>query len=403
METPIVEQIPQTVNPFDDSTWSSSTSEADSKAAQSTPQNNGGEPPTTTPAEVETGGVAPTPVVETNEVVDADDYLKTNLGYQSWDEAKKEIAELKKLKEAPLSGFKFENEKSQKLFEAFTKENGEEEIFNYLNQKRQLERVEKLDVNNANDASEIIKLNLRLKHTELSDGEISEMFDETYGKPSKPVQEFGEDDAEYELKLQGWKTRTDAIERKIIREGKMMRPEVLSFNEKIVLPNIKEVATINNEPSQEDLAAQKLFADNFLKSAKEAVASLSEYSAALKDKDVELTASYGFSQEEKAVIDSQIADFADKNFDANVIFAKRWLNADGSLNSQQMVKDLSLLQSGEKISQKLVSEAASKRLELYLKEKKRINVSDTTTRGGFIPDENGMTEQQKLQDWVWNA
>ena len=38
-----------------------------------------------------------------SDVVDADDYLRQNLGYESWDAAKQEIEQLKKLKEAQQS------------------------------------------------------------------------------------------------------------------------------------------------------------------------------------------------------------------------------------------------------------------------------------------------------------
>ena len=57
-----------------------------------------------------------------------------------------------------------------------------------------------------------------------------------------------------------------------------------------------------------------------------------------------------------------------------------------------MVKDLSLIYSNEKQSQKLVADAANKRLELYLKEKKNINLNETNN-SQFVP--NGQKNQQE--------
>ena len=67
-----------------------------------------------------------------------------------------------------------------------------------------------------------------------------------------------------------------------------------------------------------------------------------------------------------------------------------------------MIRDLALLMNGEKISQKYVNDAANKRLELYLKDKKNINVNGTVTSGSFDPN-NAKTEMQAVQEWVWNT
>ena len=54
------------------------------------------------------------------EVVDANEYLKTNLGYESWEAAKAEIEELRQLKANPTKAeIKYENEVSKKLAEAW--------------------------------------------------------------------------------------------------------------------------------------------------------------------------------------------------------------------------------------------------------------------------------------------
>jgi hypothetical protein len=63
---------------------------------------------------------------------------------------------------------------------------------------------------------------------------------------------------------------------------------------------------------------------------------------------------------------------------------------------------MALLLSGEKISQKYVNDAANKRLEAYLKDKKNISVS-----GSSSPVQNnfGATQEsqmKEMQDFFWN-
>jgi len=93
-------------------------------------------------------------------------------------------------------------------------------------------------------------------------------------------------------------------------------------------------------------------------------------------------------------------EFAKSGLDANALLADRWVNEDGkTLNVERMVKDLSLIYSNEKLSQKLVTDAANKRLELYLKEKKNINLNETVTNGQFNPD-NKKTQQEALTEAI---
>lgn len=388
-----METTPQPMNPFDDSAWVSSPAEAQNKAEETI----GNQDNTTTQQSFVNENTE-----DDFDVVDADEYLKSNLGYSNWDEAKNEIEQLRRLREQPNS-FDFENEQSKKIFEAI-KGGKENELYEYLNNKRQVERIEKLDLNNALEASELIKFNLRLKHEQLDEGEIVDLFRENYEKPEKPQQSLSEDDDEYNSRLDAWKSRCDAIDRKIIRDAKIMRPELTQIaSQKIVLPDIPQTNDTNSqvELSQEDLTNQQLFRDSFVKSVKSAIDDLNEFSVSVNDGEVNLTVGYGFSQDEKLFIDNQINGFVEMGYDANALFAERWLNDNGTINSKQMVKDLSLLYNEGKISQKLVQEAANKRLENYLRDKKNINVnSQSTPRQSFDPTPT-KTEAQNLQDWAW--
>ena len=381
------EEVPQSVNPFDEASWVSSQAEAKSKVDEpvATTEEQAAKPATT----------------ETNEeVVDANEYLKTNLGYDNWEAAKTEIEELRKLKEQKPQDFKFENETSEKLFNAL-REGKEQEIYNYLHQKNQLDRVKSLDVSDPKNAAEVIRLNLKFKYKDLNDDEVSDIFHEQYEKPAKPKQTLEQDDAEYEETIKAWELRCNGIDRKMIRDAKMVKPEVEQFSQKLVLPDIPVSGTqVQNQPTQEELAALKAQADSFIKSAESVVGNFNDYSVAVKNNDVDLSVKYGFSQEEKAAVSGQLKQFAETGFDANALFASRWLNQDGNINVEQVVKDLSLLNNGDKITQKFVTEAANQRLEAYIKSKKNVDVTKTNVTQRFDP-QNQQGEMEKLREQVW--
>lgn len=352
-------------------------------------------PSATATVETTTDVVAATEEVKTNvqdEVVDANEYLKQNLGYQDWEEAKKDIEELRKLKEQPKQEFI--------KGEDFWKEK-EQEIFDKLNKRAELRKLESLDITNANDAAYVIKSNLRAKYPELDERDISDMFDENYSRLPKPIQKVDQTDEEFEAEVKLWESREDAINRKIVRDAKIAKPELIKLQNQIELPDIPTKNAVQ-ELSQEDLQKLDDTKSAFTKSAESFIKQFNGFSAVIKDKDVEIPISYDLSKEEKAEVESSLNVFVEKGLDANAVFAKRWLNEDGTLNAESVIKDMALLLSGEKISQKYVNDAANKRLEAYLKDKKNISVS-----GSSSPVQNnfGATQEsqmKEMQDFFWN-
>lgn len=377
----------------------------------------GDTPPATatveTTAQVEQGAeTAATQTAETNtqtatqqtndDVVDADEYLRQNLGYESWDAAKQEIEELKKLKEAQQANeIKFANDESEKLFKAL-QEGKEDEIFEVLSKKQEFKRIEKLDVTNPKDASELIKANLKLKHPQLDPTEIEDIFQENYYKSPKPTQRDDQTDEEYQAALEDWKLRIEAIDRKMVRDAKIAKPEVLSLQSKIVIPDIPTNNSQAAGQTQEDLEAFTKAKESFVKSAETVLKDFNGFVATVKDKDVEIPVSYDLSKEEKETLNGYVKNFAER-LDANVLFAERWLDKSGNIKTEQVIKDLSKVLFDDNKSQKFVNDAAAKRLELYLKDKKKVDVSGgSNSRTTFEPTSE-QAQLEKLRESVWNS
>lgn len=337
-----------------------------------------------------------------DDVVDADEYLRQNLGYESWDAAKQEIEELKKLKEAQQANeIKFANDESEKLFKAL-QEGKEDEIFEVLSKKQEFKRIEKLDVTNPKDASELIKANLKLKHPQLDPTEIEDIFQENYYKSPKPTQRDDQTDEEYQEALEDWKLRTEAIDRKMVRDAKIAKPEVLSLQSKIVIPDIPTNNSQAAGQTQEDLEAFTKAKESFVKSAETVLKDFNGFVATVKDKDVEIPVNYDLSKDEKDTLSGYVKNFAER-LDANVLFADRWLDKNGSIKTEQVIKDLSKVLFEESKTQKFVNDAAAKRLELYLKDKKKVDVSGgSNSRTTFEPT-GEQAQLEKLRESVWNS
>jgi hypothetical protein len=322
------------------------------------------------------------------EIYDANEYLKQKLGFDDWDTAASEIEQLKKSKDS--SSLKFENEESRKYYE-YAKEQKEDDLLAFLQEKKKIEKLANADIKDANTAAEIIKLSMYQKNKELEQDEIEFLFKEKFNIPEKPEQNYDELDSEYEQRVSKWESKVNEIEKRLVIEAKLAKPELEKIKSQLVLP---EISPKQSTFTQEEIEAQKKYINDFFVSANEVVNSFDGFSATVKDEGVDFNVAYTPSQEERQIVTEQLREFAENNLDANVIFAQRWVNDDGTLNTKQMTKDLFLLQNEGKIAQKYVNDAANKRLAMHLKKQSNINLSSTNS-GTFSP--NGQqSEMDKL-------
>src|SRR6185503_6570899 len=160
-------------------------------------------PPTTTPnaesnltAIVEPTQVVAAPIVTPNvenddEIVDADEYIpqqiKENLGYESWDDAKAALAELKALKDAANTPaeLKFANEQSKQLHEAILA--GEtDKVYEILDTQKKLSAV------NDMKPADAIKLHIQQTNKNFKPVDVEDVFEEKYTYPEKPEQKLEE-------------------------------------------------------------------------------------------------------------------------------------------------------------------------------------------------------------------
>jgi hypothetical protein len=370
-------------NPFSDSSWTETKPSFDEPQVQSQQQE---------------ASVPQQNNDEGEEVVDADEWLKSNFGWDNADSAKAELEELRKLRESASTKeeIKFANEASEKFYDLL-KEGKEDDLYNFLQEKKKIEKLTSSDVDD-NVAAEIIKLNMQKKYKDLTESEIEYKFNKQFGVPAKPVQQDIETDDEYQERLSNWESKVKDIKTEMMIEAKLAKPELERLKSELTLPDIKRESN-SQEPTQEELAAQAKFVDSFKESAKNALNSFDGFNVSVKDEEVDIPLSYAVSQEEKAAIQAQINLFAESNFDANAILADRWLNENGELNTNQVIKDLALLQSDGKVTQKFANDAASKRLAEHIRRTSNISVSSRTHQQTFNPEQK--SDYDKQVEFIW--
>lgn len=340
------------------------------------------------------------------EVMDINDWIKKEFEIESVDGFKNQWNELRKLKEQPTQQqpqeIKWANDESKRFFDLL-KEGKEDDIYSYLNQKKQIERLEKYDISDVSQASEIIKANLQFKYKDLDAKQIDRLYQRQYALPEKPQQNL-ESEEEYAQVLANWQRQVQDREQDIMIDAKIAKPELANYKSQIVLPDIPALTNNGQQgPTQEDLAAQDAYRNSFVQKLETDYRNFKGYNTIAKDGAVELPISYSLNDDEKLAFNAtvqkaatNINDFLDKDLGW-------WNDQTKSFNINKMQEDLYLLLNKEKVFSKLAGDSAAKRYEHHLKTSNNINLKGVNNQldipTGPVLDEKA--RQKQMADTLW--
>lgn len=208
------------------------------------------------------GGFAPTPAAAQDApVVDPNlnapapfefkfDTFKEKYGYEKPEDVAAEIESLRAFKNAPpvaqtAADVEFENEESAKLFKAW-QAGKQDEVYNYLSEKRQIESMAAQEVT-AQNAADLIKLGMQIKYKELgvTQKEIDLKYNQQFSTPKELIQKDEELDDEFASRHSEWKQRVDDIETAKIFEARVAKKEIEAAKPNLVLPTIEETIDEN--------------------------------------------------------------------------------------------------------------------------------------------------------------
>lgn len=165
--------------------------------------------------------------------------LKEKFSWESPEAAVREIEELRGLKANPTpSQIKFENEQSEKIFNAL-KEGKFKDVYEVLSQQERLSALTEGEVTEET-AADIFKLAMQIKHKDLTKSEIDYKFNKQYGIPKEPVQRSDELDEEFEERKSAWKETVDDIKMSLVIDAKLLKPELETAKSNIKLPDLQQ-------------------------------------------------------------------------------------------------------------------------------------------------------------------
>lgn len=333
------------------------------------------------------------------EVLDPSTYLKTKWGWETEEQADNEI---KELREKATKAFEYKNEESKTVAE-YINEGKEDDLYQFLDTKRKVQKLSTADLSDKNVAAELVKFGIQKDNPNLSADEVEFLFNEKYSLPVKPVKNEIDDDDEYEAKVSNWQTQVSNIEKRLVIEAKMNQPKLAQLSNELVLPKINKEATANqSQPTPEEKAEFDKAKELFLQSAKQTVDGFSGFTTQVKDKDVDYSVSYTPSVDERKLLSENLNKLAESGFDANTLFAERWYDVNTkTFKIDQMTKDLSRIFIGENSDKKLAADAANKRLETYLAEKKNVKFSQGNEGSTFSPESK--TKSEKLAEQFFGS
>jgi hypothetical protein len=367
-------QVTGMVDPFNEEAWVEPTPEAD------VPRETGDETPPKEEikeeeAKPEVVAEAPKPWYET-------------YGFASEDEAKIEIETLRSLKEkAPTPAeIAFANEQSKRLFEAI-KEGKEDEVYQILEQKRKLSAADTMP------AADALRLQLSLTHQHYTPEDVSDVMEERYALPPRPVQELHESDDDFALRENAYSQQVQKVERRMNRDAVSAREELKRINQELVLPDIAQKAAAPDpaQSSAEIEAARR----TYLSTLERDFAKFTGFAATYKDEEVEIPVAYAVDEAESKALRTRLEDF---NVDDFIL--SRWFTKEGAPNVTQIAQDVYELENGARIKQKLIHEAVNQRLAH--ERKKAANIHLSGPQGTLVP--NGEKSHQKAQaDAIWSA
>ena len=329
------------------------------------------------------------PPVQTQETnsFDPNDFIRERFGFESVEEAEQEF---RKLKEKPE--FDFENETSRNLFAAI-KEGKTDEIFDILNQQKKLEKLTTSEIN-TDVAAEIIRTNIQNKYKDLTNDEVDLLFYQNFGVPLKPEQGYDESDEDYSVKLKAWQNEVDYVEKRMIIEAKVLRPELEKLKSEIKLPDVYGFDQLQAE-SQEEFESLQQARQIYEQTLNSDFNSFNGFNVSVKDEDVEIPITFNVAEDERVRIKEALSDF-----DSDEYFSTRWFNEDGKPKVQQVMSDIYILENFNKIMQKVANEAASQRLVAHIKKSGNVTINNNTSPQG-TPQQNPNALMDSLAEWAF--
>lgn len=328
-------------------------------------------------------------VEETKEVIfDEDKYVKEKWGWDNAEAGKKEIESLKER----ASALDLTNEESKKVL-SYIKEGKTKDLYKFLHQQEEVDRLATSDLTNEKTAAELVKFGISNKNKNLSPEEVDFLYNRKFNIPSKPIQDaVNETDDEYAEKVIAWEGRVKDIKTELVIEAKLAQPELEKLKTELVLPDIQK--PVDLQAQQKELQRAEAATKKYLDTLESDFKKFNGYEIKYKDEEVEIPVSFTISEEDRVSLKNELKDFDPIGF-----IDSRWFDKDGTPNILAIMDDMTLLRKKEVVLQKMVNEIGSKMREHYIKIKGQVSVNGSQ-QGTLQPDAAKSNMDQQIE-YLW--
>lgn len=323
--------------------------------------------------------------------IDYNAFIKEQFNFENVDEAKAEIENLRKLKDQKPQ-FEFVNEDSKKLYEAFSS-GKEDDIYNYLSKKKEVERLSSAEVNEQT-ALDILKLSIKSKNEDLTNTEVDFLLKKQYSFPKEPKQGLDELDDDFEARMNDWKEQVAEKKQEMIINAKLAKKEIEQLKSTIQLPTYEQKVESSIDPKE--LAKQEQLYKEFQSELAATVKNYQGINVKTKCEDAEILLTFSPKDDEKQQLQTKLNDFNVDDY-----FSPRWMTQDGKINSQKMMDDIYWLENKEAILQKIANESAAQ-MSLHIRQKNsnlKLNTDPTPT----IPNTEVQQQRDALVKGIWSV
>jgi hypothetical protein len=323
---------------------------------------------------------------------DPNSFIKERFGFDTVDEAEQEFMRLIEEREQSPS-FDFSDDISRTLFDAI-REGKTDDVYNILAEQKRLEKLTTAEVT-PDLAFDIIKTNIQNKYQDLTPEEVDLLFYESYNFPPKPEQGYEETDEEYKEKLQNWESQVNFIEKRMVIDAKVIRPELNKLKSDLQLPDIYGLGEYEAR-LQEESEVLSQARTSYERALDSQFNSFSGFNVSVKDEEVEIPITFNVADEERLALKQELSDF-----DGEAYLENRWFNEAGEPNVKQIMADKYVLENLPRILQKVANEAASQRLLAHLKKTGNITLNQQTPQGAVQQSPNA--DMDRLAAWAFSS
>lgn len=324
------------------------------------------------------------------------DIFREKYGIESPEDIFKEIDEARIIKASPPppQPITFENEFSEKLFNAI-RENKIDEVYSALDKQLKLDKLTSSEVT-VDNAENIIKLGMQIEYPDLTQSEIDYKFKKTYAYPKEPVELAEETAEEFEQRHNEWKGMIEDINTSKIIDAKLARPKLQQAKTSISLPEI-------NRPTQdENYLAYQSELDKIVKEDEETKAhyqkanpSQVETRVKFIDEPNNINFEFVFQPDGESFKKAlEVASDSEK-------FFQRYRNQDGSLDRDKYLADINFIVNKDAIIMEAMKQAKNATIKASLPDNSGTGLNRMQPEIASNPEGSG-SEIDKLMQMALN-